>query len=178
MRAVTHDLVRFGVAMEGRLLEELDDLVRERGSTRSEVLRDLVRKEVAGRAADRGGEAVAAMTLVYDHHVRDLSDKLTDLQHDLGDAVRSSMHVHLSHALCLEVVVMRGPSDLLRDVAARTFATRGVKHGGLELFAALETTAEPGHGHGHAHGAVAAPRKAKAKARPEPTARAGRGGAR
>lgn len=128
-------LVRFGVAMEGALLRELDALVEERGSTRSELLRDLVRAEVTRAHVSVGANAVAALTLVYDHHVRDLTERLTEFQHALGDKVNSALHVHLDHDHCLEVIVMKGPSDLLKRAGDKLLATRGVKHGGMELIA-------------------------------------------
>ena len=78
-------LVRFGVAMEAPLLRAFDALVKQRGSTRSEVLRDLVRAEVTRAQVAAGAPAVAALTVVYDHHVRDLTERLTELQHALGD---------------------------------------------------------------------------------------------
>ena len=87
--------------------------MNERGVTRSELLRDLVRGEVVRAQVQRGVPAFAALTLVYDHHVRDLSEKLTELQHQLGDDVRAALHVHLSHDLCLEVVVMHGKLSVL-----------------------------------------------------------------
>ena len=129
------DLVRFGVAIDAPLLKEIDALAGERGCTRSELFRDLARAEIARAKVPRGVDSVAALTLVYDHHVRDLTDKLTELQHDLGDAVRAALHVHLSHDLCMEVVVIRGKSDRLRTVADRMLGMRGVKHGGIELVA-------------------------------------------
>ena len=130
---MTSELLRFGVAMEDNLLMALDRLVAERGATRSEVLRDLVRAEV-GRARVRADvPAVGVLTLVFDHHVRDLTEKLTEFQHDLGDRVRATLHVHLDHDNCLEVIVMRGRSRELKEVASRLLATRGVSHGGVEL---------------------------------------------
>jgi CopG family nickel-responsive transcriptional regulator len=151
-------LVRFGVAIEGALLRDLDALARKRGCTRSELLRDLARAEVGRARVPAGVEGVAALTLVYDHHVRDLSEKLTELQHQLGDDVRAALHIHLSHDLCLEVVVMHGKSDRLKLIADRMLAMRGVKHGGIEIIpwvAAPERAHhhEHGHdGHGHDHG--------------------------
>jgi len=100
--------VRFGVAMEASLLEEFDRVVESRGGTRSKALRDLARAAVIRSQVRRGADAVAALTLVYDHHVRDLTERLTELQHELGDRVRSTVHVHLDHDHCLEVIVMRG----------------------------------------------------------------------
>jgi CopG family nickel-responsive transcriptional regulator len=89
------ELVRFGVAMEGSLLRSFDALVRQRGSTRSEVLRDLARGEVMREQIATGTDAVATLTIVYDHHVRALTETLNELQHSLGGRVRSTRHVHL-----------------------------------------------------------------------------------
>jgi CopG family nickel-responsive transcriptional regulator len=144
------DLVRFGVAIDAPLLKEIDALAVERGCTRSELFRDLARAEIARAKVPRGVDSVAALTLVYDHHVRDLTDKLTALQHDLGDAVRAALHVHLSHELCMEVVIIRGKSDRLRTIADRMLGMRGVKHGGIELVADVLGREHLG-AHGHPH---------------------------
>lgn len=137
-------LVRFGLAVEAPLLRELDALVRQRGCTRSELLRDLARAEVVRAKVHENVPAVAALTLVYDHRVRDLTEQLTLLQHALGGAVRSTMHVHLSHDECLEVIVMCGKSRDLQGFADKVLGMRGVKHGALEMVATLE-----GQEHGH-----------------------------
>jgi CopG family nickel-responsive transcriptional regulator len=153
-------LVRFGVAMEGSLLSELDTLVAARGSTRSEALRDMVRGEVSRSRAREHVPAVGTLTLVYDHHVRDLTDHLTELQHDMGEKVRSTMHVHLSHDLCLEVIVMNGHADELQAAADRILGVRGVTHGGMEIVP-LDAAAKPKkaapHAHTHSHAAHAHP---------------------
>lgn len=145
------DLVRFGVAMERPLLEHFDVIVADRGVTRSELLRDLVRAEIVKAQVARGAPAVATLTLVYDHHVRELTERLTEFQHQLGDRVRSTLHIHLDERRCLEVIVMRGRSDELKRVADRLLATRGVTHGGIEIIAD-EQPAAGEHGHAHAHG--------------------------
>jgi CopG family nickel-responsive transcriptional regulator len=155
-----NDLVRFGVAMERSLLGHLDEIVEERGVTRSEILRDLARAEIARAQVAKGAPAVAALTLVYDHHVRELTERLTEFQHQLGDRVRSTLHVHLDDRRCLEVIILRGRSDELKRVADRLLATRGVTHGGIEIVADADDPAEsehghahgPGHGHAHADG--------------------------
>lgn len=150
-------LVRFGVAMESSLLKEFDALVEERGATRSEVLRDLARAEVTRAKVSSGTQAVAALTLVYDHHVRDLTERLTDFQHALGEKVNSALHVHLDHDHCLEVIILRGPSDELKRAAGQLIATRGVKHGGIEIIAidppakAKRAKSTPNHSHTHSH---------------------------
>ncbi len=137
-------LVRFGVALEGSLLRELDAVVRERGCTRSELLRDLSRAEVGRAKVREAVEAVGTLTLVYDHHVRDLSERLNELQHQLGEQVRATLHVHINHDLCLEVIVIHGRSDRLQDIADRLLALRGVKQGGIEIVTGL---GEPAHSH-------------------------------
>jgi CopG family nickel-responsive transcriptional regulator len=145
------ELVRFGVAMEAPLLRSFDALVKRRDTTRSELLRDLARAEVTKNEVAAGADAVASVTLVYDHHVRGLTETLNDLQHGLGARVRSAMHVHLDDAHCLEVIVLQGPAAELRAFAERVFALRGVKQGGIEIVGS-GTSAGPGmHVHVHAH---------------------------
>jgi CopG family nickel-responsive transcriptional regulator len=80
---------------------------------------------------EEGGEAVATLTLVYNHSARQLSEKLTDLQHEYGALIISTLHVHLNHHDCLEVLVMRGPTKDIKQAAAYLLATKGVKHGKL-----------------------------------------------
>jgi CopG family transcriptional regulator, nickel-responsive regulator len=155
MAGTKSELVRFGIAMERDLLERLDAIADERGVTRSEILRDLARAEVVRAQVTKGAPAVATLTLVYDHHVRELTEKLTEFQHQLGDRVRSTLHVHLDERRCLEVVILRGRSDELKRVADRLLATRGVTHGGIEIVVDEEDDAL-GHGHdahGHDHDA-------------------------
>ena len=134
---MSSDLVRFGVAMDRPLLDEFDALVDVRGVTRSELLRDLVRAEVVKTQVARGVPAVASLTLVYDHHVRDLSEKLTEIQHELGERVRSTLHVHLDHDHCMEVIILRGRSDELQRIGERLLATRGVTHGGIQIVSGI-----------------------------------------
>jgi CopG family nickel-responsive transcriptional regulator len=140
-------LVRFGVALETSLLRDLDAVVRARGGTRSELFRDLARAEVGRHKVPKAEDAVATLTLVYDHHVRDLSERLTELQHELGEQVRATLHVHINHDLCLEVIVIRGRSDRLQGIADRILALRGVKQGGIEIVTGI---GEHGHAHPHA----------------------------
>ena len=139
-------LVRFGVALEGSLLRDLDAVVRARGGTRSELFRDMARATVSRAKVTKAVDGIATLTLVYDHHVRDLSERLTELQHELGEQVRATLHVHIDHDLCLEVIVIRGRSDRLQGIADRILALRGVKQGGIEI-----VTGIGGHGHAHPH---------------------------
>ncbi len=145
------ELVRFGVAMESGLLGSFDELVKRRATTRSELLRDLARAELTRHEVAGGADAVASVTLVYDHHVRGLTETLNDLQHGLGARVRSTMHVHLDDAHCLEVIVLQGPAAELRAFADRVFAIRGVKQGGIEIVGSGQTARQGMHVHVHAH---------------------------
>ncbi len=129
------ELSRFGVAMETTLLGQFDQLVRERGGTRSELIRDLARAEIVRSLSRKRVEAFASVTIVYNHHVRELSERITEMQHELGEQVRSAMHVHLDHDRCLEVIVMRGRADRLQAAAEKLFATRGVLQGSIEVVA-------------------------------------------
>ena len=140
------ELVRFGVAMDNDLLDRFDALFARRGyATRSEALRDLVRGALVEAHLEADGPAVATLTLVYDHHVRELSERLTEMQHDLGEHVVSTLHVHLDHDHCMEVIVMRGPAALLQHAADGILATKGVQHGRLVLTARPEGA--PQHHH-------------------------------
>jgi len=124
------DLVRFGVAMDRALLERFDALASRRGyENRSEALRDLVRHELDRDTWQRGGDAVSTITLVYDHHVRELSERLTQIQHDHGQLIISTLHVHLDHDHCLEVIAARGPARALKAMADRLIGTKGVISG-------------------------------------------------
>ncbi|MEY4514513.1 MAG: hypothetical protein RLZZ450_6635 [Pseudomonadota bacterium] len=154
---MTGDLVRFGVAMEPALQQQLDALAAARSCTRSELLRDLVRNEVGKATTKKRVPAVAAVTLVYNHHVRLLSERLTEIQHELGEQVRSTMHVHLDHDNCIEIIVLRGRSDRIADAATRMLAIRGVTHGGVEMVSESALAASRSHRHddkphAHAHG--------------------------
>jgi CopG family nickel-responsive transcriptional regulator len=154
------DLSRFGVAMETSLLAQFDKLVEERGSSRSELLRDLVRTEIIRSLSRKRVEAFASVTIVYNHHVRELSEHITEMQHSLGEQVRSTMHVHLDPDRCLEVIVMRGRADRLQAIAEKLFATRGVLQGSIEIVAIAEPAARTdAHDHEHGHGRVSHARR-------------------
>jgi CopG family nickel-responsive transcriptional regulator len=133
-------LVRFGVSMEQPLLAALDAIARRRGyANRSEAIRDLVRAEQVRESWEGGkGLVVGTLTLVYDHHVREVGERLVTLQHDHEEMVHATMHVHLSHRMCLEVIVLRGKARDVQQLADRLIAARGVKHGRLVATAGEE----------------------------------------
>lgn len=129
-----NDLMRFSVAMPEELLMRFDQLVARRGlaKNRSEVVRDLVRDAlVEDECATPGTEVMGTLTIVFDHHASDLQEKLHSIQHDYFEFIISTLHVHLDHHHCLEVVVLRGETGLVQTIANLILGTKGVKNGRL-----------------------------------------------
>ena len=116
--------------MERPLLDRFDTIVAEKGyENRSEALRDLVRKALDERQWREGGPAVATITIVYDHHVRELTERLTEIQHDYGELIISALHVHLDHHHCMEVIAAKGPARELKTLSDRLTNAKGVLSG-------------------------------------------------
>ncbi len=128
-------LSRIGVAIDSDLLRRFDLLIGKRGYTnRSEAFRDLIRDDLVATSWESpDSQVVGTVTLVYDHHVRQLSDKLTGMQHEFHHHVLSTLHVHLDHDHCLEVLVVRGKAAMVQKLADSLIATKGVKHGRLTI---------------------------------------------
>jgi CopG family nickel-responsive transcriptional regulator len=128
-------LSRIGVAIDTDLLIQFDRLIEKRGYTnRSEAFRDLIRDELVEQTWESPeSQVVGTVTLVYNHHVRMLNEKLTSIQHDFHQSILSTLHVHLDHDNCLEVLVVRGKSAVVRKVADALISTKGVKHGTLTI---------------------------------------------
>jgi CopG family transcriptional regulator, nickel-responsive regulator len=126
-------LTRFGVSIDSQLIKKFDALIAKKGyTTRSEAIRDMIRDDLVEQeweAEDR--ETVGTITLVYNHHTRELDHALTDLQHQSFHQIISALHVHLDAHNCLEVMVVKGKSREIRNIADRLIGTRGVKHGKL-----------------------------------------------
>lgn len=129
------NLTRIGVAIDSDLLEKFDELIEQRGyPNRSEAFRDLIRNELVEESwKSPESEVVGSVTLVYNHHVRQLNDKLLDLQHDHHDSILSTLHVHLDHENCLEVLLIKGKAARVNQIANALISTKGVKHGRLTL---------------------------------------------
>lgn len=128
-------LSRFGVSVEDELLQNYDQLIAVQGyAARSEALRDLMRDALVRskiEISSETGEGIGSLTLVYDHHASDLTDKMNDLQHEHHDLIVSVLHVHISHDDCMEVIVMRGEIKSVRSLAESLLSLKGVKHGKL-----------------------------------------------
>lgn len=127
-------LSRTGVSIEQELLEQFDRLIADRGyKNRSEALRDLMRESLVSEAADNNEVVVGTLTMIYDHHLPNLSQKLTETQHHSHGNVLAATHVHLDDVYCLEVIIMKGRSREIRSLADGMLSLRGVKNGKLVL---------------------------------------------
>jgi len=128
------EIVRFGVSLEKELLEKFDKLIKgKKYSNRSEAIRDLIRENLVKREWIEEKEVAGAITLVFDHHKRELMNTLTDIQHDFHTLIISSQHIHLDHDNCLEIIVVRGKPKEVRELADKLRATKGVKYGSLSI---------------------------------------------
>jgi CopG family transcriptional regulator, nickel-responsive regulator len=151
---------RATITLDDDFVAELDRVIAQRGyRNRSEAIRDLARAGIRQAAEQAGdsGNCVAALVYVYDHEARDLSKRLTHLFHDRHDLSLSSLHLHLDHGSCMEVAVLKGPSQQVRHFADHVIAERGVRHGRL-VMVPVDAESEkhphadtPGHKHLHWH---------------------------
>lgn len=139
-------LSRFSLSMPADLARQLDALVKAKGfANRSQAVAELVRSRLVEWHAEAGDHEIAGtVTLVYDHHQRNIQGLLTDIQHDHGDVIIATLHVHLDHHNCMEVLAVRGPARAVQQVADALTAARGVKHGKLTV----TTTGQHLHTHG------------------------------
>ena len=126
---------RFSVSLPGNLLDQLDEMCREKSyANRSQAIADMIRDRlVEHRQKASRGIIAGTVTLVYDHHKPHLQATLTDIQHDHHEVIISTLHVHLDHHNCLEVVVVRGQADIIKKIADELIAAKGVKHGKLTV---------------------------------------------
>jgi CopG family transcriptional regulator, nickel-responsive regulator len=128
---------RVGVSLEKELLGAFDKLIADKGyQSRSEAIRDLIREQLSdNRLRNDKVEAVAAVVLVYDHHATAIMERLTELQHSHVLKTISSLHVHLDHHDCLEVIVLRGKVGEINKMGEKLISIKGVKLGRVNLLA-------------------------------------------
>jgi CopG family nickel-responsive transcriptional regulator len=132
-------LVRFGVSIDKELIREFDRYISERDySNRSEALRDLIRNNLIRREWAETGDVAGGISIVYDHHRRELVNKLLDIQHDYHEVIISTQHVHLSHEHCLEIIIVKGASKKVQALTNKLRSLKGVMHCDI----ARATTAE------------------------------------
>ena len=125
------DLARIGVSLPENLLERFDEIITKRGySSRSEGIRDAIRGYIRYYAwmSEVEGERVGTISLVYDHNQRGLVNSLLEIEHEFSGMIRSSIHMHINHDMCLEVLMVRGEGRDVKAVTEKIMALRGVKH--------------------------------------------------
>ncbi len=129
------ELVRFGVSIRAHLLDQFDRLITQKGyANRSEAIRDLIRKHLVEHEWEQGEkETLGTLTLLYNHHVRELPGRLEHLQHEHYDHIISTMHVHVDEQNCLEVMVLKGKPQEIRSLSDSILGVKGVKHGQLVM---------------------------------------------
>lgn len=130
-----NNIVRFGVSIDEKLLKWFDSIISEKGYVnRSEAIRDLIRDMmVTDKVENPEAEAIGTLTLVYSHEVRELADKLNDIQHHFHHIIVSTVHVHLDEHNCLEVLILRGKISDINTIADRLLAVKNVRHGKLTV---------------------------------------------
>lgn len=127
-------VIRFGVSLEKELSEKFSRLLKEKNyNSRSEAFRDLIRQELVNQEWKGGKEVAGAITLVYDHHRRELLNKITDIQHDFQNIIISAQHIHLDHNNCLEMIAVKGSPKEVQRLADMLKSIKGVKHGTLSM---------------------------------------------
>lgn len=127
-------IFRFGVSLEKDLLDSFDWLIKERNYTnRSEAIRDLIRQELVKRQWQKGREIAGAIIFIYDHHKRELLNRITDIQHDFQKIIISTQHIHLDHNNCLEIVAIKGGPKEAERLSDQLRSTKGVKHTTLSM---------------------------------------------
>ena len=125
-------LIRFGVSMEEGLLSKFDRLLKAEGyASRSEAIRDLVRRTTVEEEWVTGETVSGSIMLVYNHHHRELLEKIMDIQHDFHEVIISTQHVHMDHDNCLEIIVVKGMAEVIKNVYNHLTALKGVKYTSL-----------------------------------------------
>ena len=134
-RATMENITRFGVSVEPDLLKKFDKMIKKEGYTnRSEAIRDIIRRNlIMEKNKDPNAEAIGTLTMIYDHHVGSLTDRLLDLQHDHTKEILVTTHIHIDHNNCLEVIVLKGKVGTIQKLADKIKALKGIKHGELVI---------------------------------------------
>lgn len=126
------DIVRFGVSIEKDLSGKFDKYINKKGyQNRSKAIGDLIREALVAEEWSENTTVAGGISLVYDHHKRELLNKLMDIQHDFHDLIISTQHIHLKHSVCLELLVVKGNAEDIRNLYNRLKSVKGVKHVGI-----------------------------------------------
>ena len=128
-------ITRFGVSIEPDLLNKFDKIIKKKGyKNRSEAIRDIIRKNlITERTEDPNSEAIGTLTMIYDHHAGNLTNRLLDLQHHHHKEILTTTHIHVDHDNCLEVLVLKGKTRNIQKLADNIKSLKGIKHGELVI---------------------------------------------
>jgi len=128
-------IIRFGVSIEPDLLKKFDKIIKKKGyKNRSEAIRDIIRKDlIKEKSEDPNSEAIGTLTMIYDHHTGNLTNRLLDIQHDHTKEILTTTHIHIDHHNCLEVIVLKGKTGNIQKLAENIKALKGIKHGELVI---------------------------------------------
>ena len=126
------ELIRVSLSIESPLLEKMEELATQKGyENRSEFIRDLIREQLTAREWESGAEVIGTITMVYNHHQRGISEKLTELQHDCTEHILAATHVHLSHHICAEMIMIKGSGKAIEKFSNALRKLKGVLHVGF-----------------------------------------------
>ena len=134
-RATMEKITRFGVSIEPDLLKKFDKIIMKKGyKNRSEAIRDIIRENlIAKKTEDPNSEAIGTLTMIYDHHAGNLTNRLLDLQHHHHKEILTTTHIHVDHDNCLEVLVLKGKTRNIQKLADNIKSLKGIKHGELVI---------------------------------------------
>ncbi len=125
-------VARFAVSIDEKLLERFDDFLEKKGYvSRSEAIRDLIRNALIEESIGEDREVFGTITIVYDHHKKELADRITDIEHSYLENIVSTMHIHIDHNHCLETIAVKGKASKIKELADKIISLKGVKHGKL-----------------------------------------------
>jgi CopG family nickel-responsive transcriptional regulator len=125
-------VARFAISIDEKLLEKFDNFIEKKGYvSRSEAIRDLIRNALIEESIGEDREVFGTITIVYDHHQKELTDRITEIEHSYLKNIISTMHIHIDHNHCLETIAVRGKASKIKELADRIITLKGVKHGKL-----------------------------------------------
>lgn len=128
------NLTRFGVSVESSLLSKFDFLIKQRNyPNRSDAIRELIRNELTKQGWEQDQEIAGAVTILYDHHKRELLNKVMDVQHDFHKIILSSQHIHINHNICFEIIALKGNAKEIQNLTDRLKAIKGIKFGNISM---------------------------------------------
>ena len=125
-------VARFAISIDEKLLEKFDNFIEKKGYvSRAEAIRDLIRNALIEESIGEDREVFGTITIVYDHHQKELTDRITEIEHSYLENIISTMHIHIDHNHCLETIAVRGKASKIKELADRIITLKGVKHGKL-----------------------------------------------